>query len=255
MTAMSSNISKRGALLNDTRRFVSMWDDELSNEANLAIFYERNLLGLPSQSRAADVTMYALRPRFVDPGTEVVRALRILIDNPTAFSDACYYEASRVDPLLAAFAEGPLAKWYEEGRLGLNAQTVEQWVDEFEGAGMVPSWAPSLKRRVAQGLLATLRDFGRLEGVRKSPSKRIASRSISHGGFAYVAYRLHQGGVTSRGLLTSPVWRRWLLDGARIDQHMYRLAEERLVYYSQAGSSLRIDWRTESLEEVAHAVA
>ncbi len=252
---MSSNISKRGALLDDTRQFVSLWDDDLSSAANLSLFNEQNLLGLPSRSRAADVTMYALRPRFVDPGGDVVRALRILRDQSAAFSDACYYEASRADRLLAAFAEGPLVRWYEEGRLGVNADLAEQWVNELETAEEVPTWSPSLKRRVAQGLLATLRDFGRLEGSTKSPYKEIAGPGISYGGFAYVAYRLHQSGESSRGLLTSPVWKRWLLDSPRIDQHMNRLAAEGLLYYSRAGSSLRIDWRVGSLVEVACAVA
>ncbi|WP_419865079.1 BrxA family protein [Candidatus Poriferisodalis sp.] len=252
---MSSNISKRGALLDDTRQFVSLWDDTLSSAANLSLINEQNLLGLPSQSRASDVTMYALRPRFVDPGEDLVRALRILCGNPAAFSDACYYEASRADQLLGAFAEGPLAGWYDEGRLGVNADLAEQWLTELEMAESVPAWSPSLKRRVAQGLLATLRDFGRLEGATKSPNKEITGPSISDGGFAYVAYRLHQGGESSRGLLTAPVWKRWLLDGPRIDQHMHRLAAEGLVYYDRAGSSFRIDWRVESLVEVARAVA
>ena len=252
---MNSNISKRGALLDDTRQFVSLWDDDLSRSDNLAVFNEQNALGMPSQSRASDVTMYALRPRFVDPGEDVVPALRILRDNASAFSDACYFEASRADPLLAEFAEGPLCRWYEEGRLGVNAVLAEQWLDELEKAEQIPVWSPSLKRRVAQGLLATLRDFGRLEGAMKSPNKEIASPSISDGGFAYVAYRLHQSGESSRGTLTSSAWRRWLLDSSRIDQYMHRLAAQGLLYYSRAGSSLRIDWRAENLVEVARAAA
>ena len=254
MTGMSSNISKRGALLDDTRQFVSLWDDDLSSAANLSLFNQQNLLGLPSQSRADDVTMYALRPRFVDPGGDVVQALRFLRDSPAAFSDACYYEASRADQLLAAFAEGPLIRWYEEGRLGVNADLTEQWLGELEKAEEVPAWSPSLKRRVAQGLLATLRDFGRLEGATRSPNKEIAGPGISDGGFAYVTYRLHQSGESSRGLLNTPVWKRWLLDGPRIDLHMHRLAAQGLLYYARAGSSLRIDWRVENLVEVARAV-
>lgn len=255
MTGLSSNISKRGALLDDTRQFVSLWDDDLSSAANLSLFNQQNLLGLPSQSRADDVTMYALRPRFIDPGEDLVRALRFLRNSPAAFSDACYYEASRADQLLAAFAEGPLVGWYEEGRLGVNADLTEQWLGELEKAERIPIWSPSLKRRVAQGLLATLRDFGRLEGTNKSPHKEVAGPGISDGGFAYVAYRLHQSGESSRGLLTTPVWRRWLLDGPRIDQHMQRLAAQGLLYYARAGSTLRIDWRVENLVEVARAVA
>ena len=205
---MSSNISKRGALLDDTRQFVSLWDDDLSSADNLSLFNQQNLLGLPSQSRAADVTMYALRPRFVDAGGDVIRTLRLLRHSPAAFSDACYYEASRADQLLAAFAEGPLVRWYEEGRLRVNADLAERWLDEFEKEEKVSAWSDSLKRRVASGLLASLRDFGRLEGTHRSPYKEIGTPGISDGGFAYVAYRLHESGESSRGLLTTPIWSR-----------------------------------------------
>jgi hypothetical protein len=252
---MNSNIAKRGALLDDTRQFVTAWDDDLTREQNLERFSHENLLGLPTQSRASDVTVYALRPRFIDPGDDVVKALRLLGDSNGAFRDACYFEAARADQLLAAFAEGPVFEWYEQGRLSVNADLAEQWLDETQRAGQIPEWSASLKRRVAQGLLSTLRDFGRLTGANKSHSKEIASPSISDGGFAYVAVRLHQAGESSRGMLESSVWRRWLLDPSRIDQHMHRLASQGLLYYGRAGSTLRIDWRVDTLPEVARAAA
>ena len=63
--------------------------------------------------------------------------------------------------------------------------------------------------------------------------------------------------VGSRAAAPSPrrSGSRWLLDAPRIDQHMHRLAAQGLLYYARAGSSLRIDWRAESLVEVARAAA
>ena len=102
-------------------------------------------------------------------------------------------------------------------------------------------------------MMAALRDFGRLEGVRSSSKKQIARPDITIPGFAYVAFRLHQQGVSSRSILASIVWRRWLLDEARVDELMHRLAARGVVYYAVAGSSLRIDWRADSLAEVVRA--
>ncbi len=78
---------------------------------------------------------------------------------------------------------------------------------------------------------------------------------ISVGGFAYVAFRLHQQGESSRAILTSPVWRCWLLDDARVDEMMHRLVSLGVVYYSVVGSTLRIDWRVDSLVEVARVAS
>ena len=45
-------------------------------------------------------------------------------------------------------------------------------------------------------------------------------------GFAYVAFREHEQGASSRALFTSPVWRRWLLDATRVAE-LFNQAERR----------------------------
>lgn len=255
MSDVSSNITKGGALLDDARQFVALWDDDAAAERNLDRFAHENLLGLPSLARAADVTNRILRPRFVDTSEEVIPALRDLRGNPSAFVDACYFETARDDALLAMFAEEAIWQWFGDGRLRVNAELADQWLAEKAASGTVPEWSEGRRRKVARGLLAALRDFGRLEGSKGSSNKEIAGPGISDGGFAYVAYRLHQGGDSSRGALNSSVWKRWLLDAPRVDQHMHRLSAQGLLYYARAGSSLRIDWRAQSLVEVARASA
>lgn len=252
---MSSNIVKGGALVDDSREFVGAWDEDLSTSENLERIVSKNLLGLPTQARAGDITMYALRPRFVDPGPDVVPSLRALRQSPRAFTDACYYEATRADELLARFAEEAVAGWYDEGRLTASADMAQHWLRELAARGQVPVWSDSLLRRVAQGLVSTLRDFGRLEGPKKSPTKQIAGPGISFAGFAYVAFRLQQDLSSSRAVVGASAWKRWLLDERRIDELFQRAAAEGLVYYSTAGSAMRIDWRYDSLVEVARAVA
>jgi hypothetical protein len=247
---MSSNIVKGGALIHDTRLFVEAWDDDLPRGDNLHRIVDGNALGLPTQSRASDVTTYALRPRFVDPGPEVLKALRILRSASDGFVDACYFEATRADELLARFAEEAISSWYGEGRISVTVDLAEQWLVQLADKGDVADWSENLRRRVAQGLVATLRDFGRLEGPRRSPNKRIANPGISFPGFAYVAFRLQEMVSSARAVVSSPVWRRWVLDEQRIDDLFHRAATHGLLYFSTAGTALRIDWRLHSLEEV-----
>ena len=247
---MSSNITKGGALLDDSRQFVALWNDDSDIDTNLSRFREENLLGLPSLARAADVTNRILRPRFVDSGRDVIPALRLLRNDPSAFVDACYYETAQDDPLLAKFAEEAVLAWFEDGQLSINTELVDQWIVSLGEQGLIPAWSDGRRQKVARGLLAALRDFGRLDGAKGSLNKKLCSPGISEGGFAYVAYRLHERGESSRGVLTAPTWKRWLLDDARIDHHMHRLAAQGLLYYARAGSSLRIDWRVKDLVEV-----
>jgi Putative inner membrane protein (DUF1819) len=52
MGEVSSRIIKGGALLEETRRFVEMWDDDQAPQQNLEEFRSRNLLGKRSLSRS-----------------------------------------------------------------------------------------------------------------------------------------------------------------------------------------------------------
>jgi hypothetical protein len=253
VVAFTSNIMKVGAHLDDTRVMVDVWDPTLSDEENAARIVDGNLLGLPSHSRANDVMVRALRPRFIAPVAGIPEALRELKSNAEAFTDACYYELTRLDALVAGFVEDQLAEWWIEGRISIETSDARDWVDKLAVDGRISDWSPNVRDRVARGMMAALRDLGRLTGIRSSHKKEIARPGISIGGFAYTSFRLHQQGESSRGILSSEVWKRWMLDESRVDEHMHRLASLGVVFYAVAGSSLRIDWRIGSLAEVARA--
>lgn len=248
----NSNIQKGGALLDDSRRLVEAWSDERDVEENLRRVVDDNLLGKPSLARAEDVVRRILRPRFVTPGPHVIAALKALLERPRSFAEACYYEATRDDQLLAAFAEGPLVGWYESGRTTVTVDETAAWLRTQADQGNAPAWSDSVCVKVARGLLAALRDFGILEG---GTIKRFATPHVTPLGFAYVAFREHEQGRSSRGIVDSSVWRRWLLDGARVGDLFVQAERLGVLRFSQAGSAVRIDWRVGTLEEVTRAAA
>jgi hypothetical protein len=251
MTEYNSNITKGGALLSDSRRLVEVWDSNLPPDKNLTVIRDQNLLGKPSRARAADV-LAVLRARFVDPGPQVIATLRALMGNPPAFREACYYETARNDRLFADFAEGPLFDRYSEGRLTITLEETQGWLRRRQGQGAIPRWSESLTARVAHGFLSTLRDFGILEGAR---NKRYSSPTLSPPGFAYVAFRLREQGSSGHSLINSRVWRRWLLTDDEVADLIGQADRLGVLRYSKAGSSVRIDWLVDRLEEVALAAA
>lgn len=248
----TSNIQKGGALLDDARRVVDVWALDQDVSWNLTQISEHNLLAKPSRARADDVLLRVLRPRLVEPGPQVIAALKQLLASPRGFTDAYYFEATRDDALLAAFAEGPLFEWWERGQIGVDVDAVSAWLAELANRGQTPPWTETIRTKVARGLLAALRDFGILSG---SARKEFASPSLSIAGFGYVAFRLHENGVSSRGLLRSQVWRRWLLDPARVTELFQEAERQGLLRYSSAGSAVRVDWLQDTLSEAVCAVA
>jgi hypothetical protein len=248
----TGNIQKGGAMLDDTRHMIEVWDDELDGDSNLRRIADANLLGKATRKRSDDVLMRILRPRFVDAGPEVVPALRALRDDPRAFREACFYETARDEDLLASFAEGPLFEWYTAGRVGVTVEQVKTWLDALTMDGQLHVWTDTVRTKVARGLLAALRDFGVLGGAVR---KEFNPPGMTAKGFAYVAYREHQQGVSARALMESSVWRRWLLDDRWVRDLLTQIDRLGLVHYAHAGSAVRIDWRASSLQEIVHAAA
>lgn len=249
---LTSNILKGGALLDDARRLVEVWDLNEDTAWNLDRITGENLLAKPSRARAQAVLQRVLRPRLVEPGPPVIAAMKELLSSPRSFVEAYYFEATRDDELLAALAEGPVFEWWEAGRFSVDVNEVAVWLGDLAVNGKTPVWADSTRIEVARHLLAALRDFGILTGAVR---KEFDRPSLSIAGFGYVAFRLHESGASSRALLTSPVWRRWLLDQSRVTELFHQAARQGVLRYSSAGSTVRVDWLQESLSEVVRAVA
>jgi hypothetical protein len=249
---LTSNILKGGALLDDARRLVEVWDLSEDTAWNLRRISDENLLAKRSRARADVVLQRVLRPRLIDPGPQVITALRELRSSPRGFTEAYYFETTRADGLLAAFAEGPLFAWWEAGRVAVAVDEVAAWLADLAVEGETPSWGDKTRIEVARHLLAALRDFGILAGAVR---KEFSRPSLSNAGFSYVAFRLHESGASSRALLASSVWRRWLLDSARVTELFQEAARNGLLRFSSAGSSVRVDWLEHSLPEVARVVA
>lgn len=252
MTAFTSNIQKGGALLEDARRLVEVWVPSEDPAWNLSRIAAENLLAKPSRARAADVVRRVLGPRLVEPGPQVIAAMKELLSSPRGFVEAYYFEATRDDQLLAAFAEGPLFGWWEAGRVAVDLNEVVEWLARLAAQGDTPQWTDTIRIKVARGLLAAMRDFGILTGAVR---KEFSRASLSIAGFGYVAFRLHESGASSRALLASPVWRHWMLDQGRVAELFHEAARNGLLRYSSAGSAVRVDWLQESLSGVVRAVA
>lgn len=248
----TGNIQKGGALLEDSLRLVEGWDLDSSTEDNIARIVDQNLLGKSTRRRSEDLLRRSLGPRLIAPGREVLLGLRDLLTDQVAFTEALYYETSRDETLLAAFAEGPLFEWYHAGRAGVTIDDTTAWIAELSATGAMLQTTQTVRTKVARGLLAALRDFGVLDGAMK---KRIAHPHLSLRGFVYVAFRLHSQGASSTALVASPVWRRWLLDRDRVEDLFYQAARVGVLDFGIAGSAVRVDWHSSTIQEATSAAA
>jgi BrxA len=123
-----------------------------------------------------------------------------------------------------------------------------RWVAEGKTAG---HWSEPTLVRVAQGLMATLRDFGVLQGAIR---KRLAPMYLPVEAFAYIAFFLHQEQPSGERLLDHPEWRLFFLSPQAVERFLVEAHQHHLLEYHAAGSIIRISFPTGSIEEYAHAL-
>ena len=157
-----------------------------------------------------------------------------------------YWISAKAEPLLGDFCREFILPRHAIVRGGIGTEDVLNWL-----SGKRCPWSEAATIRVARGLLAALRDFGILEGRAR---KRLANLALPVSAFAYLALCLRRQGAASRSLLAHEDWQLHLLTPGDVE-HLFLLAhQERLLEYHAAGSTVSINFPTESLEEYAHVI-
>ena len=214
-----------------------------------------NLLGKNTRSRAADTFRRAFLPRFVggNPSNAwtIVRELEDL-DLPIEILRPVYYwVTARSEQLLYDYVHHELYPHSNAPDRNVRVDEVASWI----GARLAErgkSWSPTVTTKVACGILATLRDFGILEGAVK---KRIAPAYAPVESFSYMAFALHAEGVSGLTLLNHPDWTLFLFS-PKIVEHMFLEADRNgLLRYHAAGKIVRIDFPAESFKDMARVIA
>ena len=249
----TAKIIKGGSLIADSKVLLSAWDSEASVDENLRTMQQKNTLGRASRSRVDDI-LRALQQRLLDDGDVTRALLTICRCQPTSASlvKLLYYHAARADQLLYDVVTEVLVQHHLAGtaqvQLADVVRPLQSWVRLGRTRG---TWGESTVVRVAQGLLATLRDFGVLEGA---VNKRIAPSYLPLHAFAYVAFYLLDELRSGERLLSSPDWRLFFLDRGAVERFLIEAQQHNLLEYHAAGDVTRITFPADSLSEYAHVL-
>ena len=249
----TSKIIKASALVADTHLLLSEWDATRSPSANLRRFQEENVLAKSSKGRLRDV-LAIFRQRYLQDA-EVAEALSVLAVGPSSktLDRLLFYHAALNDPLLYDVVRDYLFPRYLAGRTNVHFDEVDRqlktWVDEGKTSG---TWSPPTRRRVAQGLLATLRDFGVLEGAN---DKRLTPPYLPLGAFAYVAFRLARRARAGTKVIDHPDWGLFFLTPTAVGHFFSEAHQHRLLGYHAAGDVIRLDFPATTLPEYARVIA
>lgn len=250
----TSKIIKAGALLADTKTLLSHWDVHTSVPKNMERLRRENVFGKASRSRVEDV-LAIFRQRFLTEQA-VTRALVTLVTQrfPTAALDRIlYFHAAKSDRLLYDIVTALLLPRQAQGITAIEVMEVERTLGTWVAEGKTTTqWGAATIQRVAQGLLATLRDFGVLAGA---VTKQIAPAYLPVEAFAYILFYLHQQQPSGAKLIDGADWHLFFLPREGVERFLIETHQQGLLEYHAAGSVIRLTFPVESLEEYAHVLA
>jgi len=249
----SSMIIKAGALIPDTKALLTAWDPELSVNENIQRVRRQNLMGKTSRSRAEDI-LAIFRQRYLTE-EDVARALATIVkrqSNGNTLDRILYFHAVRADALLHKVVIELLAPQWSRGVMEIDSSEIESAIKRWVAEGKTSApWGDSTIRRVTQGVLSTLRDFGVLQGA---VNKRIAPAYLSVQAFAYIAFYLKQHQPSGAKLLDLGEWKLFFLPREGVERFLLEAHQHGLLEYYSAGSVTRLTFPVETLEEYANVI-
>lgn len=249
----SSKIIKAGALLGDTKTFLSYWDAGASVAANIDRIQRDNVFGKASRSRVEDI-LAIFRQRYLAEEC-VTKALVLLVRQkfPVAAMDrVLYYHSARADPLLHDAVTEILVPMQERGLVDIDVQKFQGSLEKLVHGKLTKNWSETTLLRVVRSILATLRDFGILQGT---VNKKIAPPFLPTEAFAYIVFYLKQHQPSGAKLLELPDWKLFFLAREGVERFLFEAHQRELLEYHAAGSVTRLTFPANTLEEYANVLA
>ena len=249
----TSRIIKASALIADTKVLLSEWDLEQSVEANLERARRQNIFGKASRKRIRDI-LTIFRQRYFDM-PDVGAALVTLTQEgaPSQWIDPLlYFFSAQNDRTLRDIVLEVLTPRHKRGTQEVPVEVVIHAIRNWIAEGKTTTaWSDSTVRRVAQGVMATLRDFGVLEG---QTHKRLSPAYLPTPAFALIAHWLLDREGAGNLVLNSEEWRLFFLDVSAVERFFIEAHQLHYLEYYAAGSVIRIEFPAESLKEYAHVL-
>jgi hypothetical protein len=249
----TARLLKGGALLEDMRMLVRDWSDAATTQSEG--FIASNLLGKNTRARAADIYRRVFLPRYVNGNPpNAWRMVRALEDRDLPLETlrpVYYWITARSDRLLYDFVVSELLQRSRTHAQAVSTEDAIHWISSRLAKHGV-SWSAEVTRRTARGILATLRDFGILEGAVR---KRIAPVYLPIETFAYFAFLFHTAGASGRHLVQHPDWGLFLFTAAAVEHQLLEADRNNLLSYQAAGEIIRVDFPAHSYQEMADVIA
>lgn len=249
-------ISKGAALLQPTRQMVQLWVPSMSQEDLYQAAVTNGVFGPRSAYRAKDIVTRVFAPRFLRPTNLPARCLKACVAAGLpndVFADLILVFAARNDALLSDFLTNV---FWPAARLNRQCLTISDAINLIEQGEVdhriEDPWSPTVKTKIARGLLGALRDCGYLG------SERVANRSITKNACSWRSCIVLAAVHHFEGTCHELVRKDWQCLGLREEELAHILADHAAkvgVVVQLGGGTMKIAWPAETIEGVISGIA
>lgn len=246
----TSRIIKATALLADTRLLLNDWRLDESVSDNLARIERDNIFGKASRRRVDDIMRIFRQRYFDDPDIGLTLVKLSQSGAPAQWIDPLlYFFSAQNDRTLRDAVIDIVHPRSSAGFRTVSTDHMLRGIRQWVAEGMTSStWNDKTSLRVAQHIMATLRDFGVLEG---KANKSIAPVYLPLQAFVLIARWLDRQLLAGQRVLHSPDWQLFFLPVAGVERFFIEAHQEHLLHYQAAGSVVRIDFPAATLSDYA----
>ena len=248
-----------GALLEEMHTLVRCWLPGESTPDFIRRVRQEDLVGQVTARTVSDyVRVFARRYVALNSNGAPARYLqRLSCGNAPrqVFSDLAFYYTATSDHLLGDFTVLRYWPLVREGRLAISKDEARRFIWEAEHDGRIRApWSEAVKKDMPARLLNALADFGLL-GARRVGRRDVLPYRPADGTVVYLAYLLHEAGVTDASLAEQRAWALFGLERRDVWNRLENLAGDGWFVLQRAGEVVRITWRYPRLTEVVDALA
>lgn len=249
----SSRLIKATALLPDTKALMASWDLSVNVNTNLNNARQNNIFGKASRSRVEDILRIFKQRYFKDP--QIGNALVTLVQArvPTKWIDSLfYYYSAQNDETLRDIVFEVVNPRRQAGFSDIHLDHVIRKLRDWSSEGKTTSaWGEDTLLHVAQHALASLRDFGILEGVTQ---KYLTPVMLPIEPFAFIAFDLLKKNGSGDRVLHSPEWGLFNLKPNDVEEHLIEAHQQKLCEYFAAGAVIRLEFPFQDFMELTHVI-
>jgi len=245
-----------GAMIEEMRLLIRAYNPDIPKEEWINNIIEDNLLGKNSRNWVREVIVGSFFPRFVNGKYPNAFAhIKILEKRDANFNiikSLLYYHTALSDEFLYDFITLWLYERYFLGFSTVSAADVYNFIQSHSHEKFNKPWSDYVKRRLSRGVMATLRDFGILEG---KGNKKIAHYHLPLETFVYIAFLIKQTVSSGEKLLKHSDWKLFLLNEKLTERMLLEAHQRKFLHYQAAGAVIRIEFPFQTVEELLHAIS